>query len=335
MTGPLAQPATRCALFLAAFLCVAPEAADASRHLYVSAFISGQSVVERIPLVSGLPVGKPDVVYSGYGEHIAVAGNGTLYTTPDTNTPVRVYAFAPGSSKPTRTIIIPNIARRCREIGATRVDSIATDAGGNLFAAIDNYFSGAARARQGFQVARSGVRAPCQGVAVYSPVAVGAAAPIQAISIQSQTMPGMTVDASDDLYVADSGRQDVEEFSNAVTDPTFVRTLESAYTFEVQSLANDASGNLFVYLTPWCRTCQGAAINVFSPSAVGNGAPESAILFGGMGHNSLSSIAVEAPYLYAANTLGSVDVYPALANGTQIPLFSVKIPNVSAVAVGP
>ena len=79
---------------------------------------------------------------------------------------------------------------------------------------------------------------------------MGAAAPIQAISIQSQTMPGMTVDASDDLYVADSGRQDVEEFSNAVTDPTFVRTLESAYTFEVQSLANDASGNLFVYLTP-------------------------------------------------------------------------------------
>ena len=123
MTGPLAQPATRCALFLAAFLCVAPEAADASRHLYVSAFISGQSVVERIPLVSGLPVGKPDVVYSGYGEHIAVAGNGTLYTTPDTNTPVRVYAFAPGSSKPTRTIIIPTSldgVERLGQRGSTR-----------------------------------------------------------------------------------------------------------------------------------------------------------------------------------------------------------------------
>jgi hypothetical protein len=289
-------------------------------------------LVERFALVNGLPKGMPDMVYAGYGGQIAVSGNGTLYTKMSSQTPVSVYAFAPGSSQPTRTIVIPNIGRRCRNVEGTLVDSIATDARGDLFAAIDNYESGVVRTGRGLRVENAGRRAPCQGVAVYGPQATGQAAPIQSIAFASTTMPGMAVDASTNLYVADQGLQDVQEFATAVRNPTHTRTLEGSYTFEVQSIATDGSGNLYAYLTPWCKSCQGSALNVFSSTSE---SPTSSMLFEGTPYNQLTSIAVDAPYVYAANALGSVDVYTAQAKGTRLPVYSLPVPNVSSVAVGP
>lgn len=332
MTGPCAQPAARYAALLTALFAVVPQAAHA-RHLYVSSY-NGGPMVQRFALVNGLPKGAPDKVYAGYGGQIAVSENGTLYTKLSTQAPATVYAFAPGSSQPTRTIVIPNIGRRCRNVEGTLVDSIATDARGDLFAAIDNYESGVVTVQR-LRVESTGLRAPCQGVAVYSPQATGQAAPIQSIAFNSTTMPGMAVDARTDLYVVDAGLQGVREFSRAVRNPAPTRALESSYTFEAQSLATDRSGNLYVYLTPWCGNCQGAALNVFPPTAKGGDPPAIAMLFDGQPYNDLNSIAVEAPYLYAANALGSVDVYNAPANGTQLPVYSLQVPNVSAVAVGP
>jgi len=220
-------------------------------------------------------------------------------------------------------------------VEATRVDSIATDARGDLFAAIDNYESGVVRTTQGLRVENAGRRAPCQGVAVYGPQATGQAAPIQSITLLTTTMPGMAVDGSTNLYVADEGLWDVQEVSTSVRRPTHTRTLESTYTFEAQSLATDRAGNLYVYLTPWCSTCQGAALNVFPPSAMGKDAPASAMQFNGQSYNALNSIAVELPYVYAANSLGSVDVYDAQANGMHLPVFSLQVANVMSLAVGP
>jgi len=340
-----ALQAIACALFVALavfgleYRCFA---ASAPGHLYVSRHVgsSGQQtwVIDRFPLVNGFPAKRADKSYPGYGSQIAVAANGTIYMPAGNGiTPVHIYAIDPGNDKADREITIPNTARRCENPGRTTVDSIATDANGYLFAAVDNYFSGIGpRLHRSRRSLDKGTGLPCQGVAIFSPSASGSASPVQAISLTTTYMPTQTVDAADNLYVADTGSGEILEYSNAVNAPQFARELGSLYTYVAYSLATDSSANLYVYDAPECRTCNDGAINVFPPSASGQDPPSSSITLEGMKFNDFGGIAQGGGYIYATNlALRRIDMYHVTDNGKVKPFFHRRMSDLATIAVGP
>ena len=100
-------------------------------HLYLSTGLpSGGTQTVRYPLVNGIPLQSPDLVYPGVGAPTAVGRDGTFYATesaiPNFGQAV-IDAFLPGFPTPSRRIELT--------LGtfATDVTSLTIGAGGYLY----------------------------------------------------------------------------------------------------------------------------------------------------------------------------------------------------------
>jgi hypothetical protein len=309
-----------------------PGSGTAAAHLYVAIFTASRRLeIERFRLHKGIPARDPDLVYQGYGGLLALSGDGTLYSTVG-QSPNVVDAFSPDNVTPVREI---DVTPRCGPSSFTVISAIAADPSGYLFVLIYSY-PGLARSRALRDAPSPDSRTPCNGVAIYGPNASGKAQPVQAIHFSTAAqLNGLAVDASDNLYVSGNYPSEVEEFSNAVVDPTRTRTFSGKYIGDIRSVATDSAADLFIanaeqsYSSGW--------INRYAPNAKGRGAPANTIYLQGSGQHLhlLYSIAVQGRYLYADDTTQSVDLYYARKNGEQTPIDSLTASKVDSVAVGP
>jgi len=262
---------------------------------------------------------------------IAVAGNGTLYATLG-QSPIVVDVFSPDSNRRVRRIRVEP-ACHFSSSGFNVVNGIAADASGYLFVLIYSY-PGAAPSRP----SRAGgtwpdARTPCNGVAIYAPYAEGKAHPVQAIRFSNAArLDGLAVDRNDNLYIG--GGSVVNEYSNALADPTLTRTFSGKYLGTVRAIATDSRGDIFIANA--AQSYSSAWIDRYSPEASGGGAPTSMFELNGSGPHWLWSMAARQRYLYVNDTGSSVDVYDALKNGTQSPIDSLmESKKVDTVAAGP
>lgn len=305
-------------------------------HLYVS--VSPQSnpnyvSVKVFPFVKGIPQSKPDRVYRGHGEIIAVSSDGTLYASdPLSASPMTVYAFDGGHTKLDRTIRIPypsNCGVSSSQV--TQINALAADPQGNLFAGILTYDQDASRRPHWKAPLRPSLHVPCDGVAIFAPDAKGRAKPIQSIDLGLQAwVNSLAVDASDNLYIGNYPTA-ILQYANAVKSPTQTRSFQTRYAGWVSSLATDAAGDIFVSNTNY----QTAVIDRYAPNVPSQGPPTNEIALAGSGFHSLLSIAVRGRDLYADDKIDSVDLYHARKNGPQNPFYSLTFFYVRSVAVGP
>ena len=299
---------------------------DASAgHLYVAIVTATRrTAIDRFALRNGIPQAKPDRVFQGSSGYIAVSGHGTLYATLG-QAPIAVDVFSPDRIRPVRHI---RIEPRCGPSSFTVINAIATDKNGYLFVVIYSY-PGASPEN----------RTPCNGIAVYAPNAKGRAQPVQTIRLANAAgTNGLAVDANDNLYVSENYPSEVDEYSNAIVNPTRTRTFSGQYLGGIRSVATDAAGDLFIgnaensYSSAW--------INRYLPSASGSGPPANTIDLAGSGPHLLYSIAVRHRYLYADDSQQfanpqNVDLYYARKNGVQSPFYSLQEPKIDSIAVGP
>jgi hypothetical protein len=309
---------------------------EKANHLYVS--VSPQNdpnsvSVKRFPLVNGIPQGKPDRVYPGHGQLVAVSSYGTLYASdPSTGRGMTVYAFDGGNTKPDRTIQLP-FPRNCGVYSSqvTQINALAADPQGNLFVGILTFDQGASRRPHTSASLRPSGRTLCNGVAIFAPDAKGRAKPIQSIDLgQSAWVNSLAVDAADNLYIGNYPTA-ILQYANAVKDPTQTRSFQVRSPAWVSSLTIDAAGDIFVSSTNY----QTAAIDRYTPKVPSQGPPTNEIALAGSGFHALLSIAVRGRDLYADDKISSVDLYHARKNGPQTPFYSLAFPYVRSVAVGP
>jgi hypothetical protein len=306
-------------------------------HLYVS--LSPQHnpnyvSVKRFPFVNGIPRSKPDRVYRGHGQLIAVSNDGTLYAAdPAASAPtMTVYAFDGGRTKLDRTIRLP-FPTNCGVYSSqvTQINALATDPQGNLFVGILTYDQGATRRPHAKAPLRSSLSVPCNGVAIFAPDAKGRAKPIQRIDLGQQAwVNSLAVDAADNLYIGNYPTA-ILQYANAVKNPMQTRSFQTRYAGWVSSLATDAAGDIFVSNTNY----QTAVIDRYAPTVPSQGPPTNEIALAGSGFHALLSIAVRGRDLYADDKIASVDLYYARKNGPQTPFYSLAFPYVRSVAVGP
>lgn len=305
-------------------------------HLYVS--ISPQRnpnyvSVKRFPFVNGVPQSKPDRVYPGHGQLIAVSSDGTLYASdPASAATMTVYAFDGGVTKPDRTIRLPfptNCGVSSSQV--TQINALAADPQGNLFVGILTYNQGASPRPHTKALLRPALRVPCNGVAIFAPDAKGQVKPIQSIDLGQQAwVNSLAVDAADNLYIGNYPSA-ILQYANAVKNPTQTRSFQTRSAGWVSSLATDASGDIFVSNTNY----QTAVIDRYAPNVPSQGPPSNEIALAGSGFHALLSIAVRERDLYADDKIDSVDLYYARKNGPQTPFYSLAFPYVRSVAVGP
>jgi hypothetical protein len=173
---------------------------------------------------------------------------------------------------------------------------------------------------------------PCEGVYVYSPTANGDATPIQIIKLPNALpLSSMAVDANDNLYVLLDAEM-VQEYANAVTEPTPTRTFRQSSSLRFLSLALDDAGNLFLAKNDY--SFKNGRIERYTPTAKPNGHPTSTIVLDA-NVNLLASIAAAVRRLYVVNDPEHVDVYRARKGGMQGPILSRPFHNVDTVATTP
>lgn len=311
-------------------------AAGRAHHLYVS--VSPKSnpnyvSVDRFPLVNGIPQSKPDRVYPGHGQLIAISSDGTLYAAdPAASSSLTVYAFDRGASKPDRTIRVA-FPRGCVSTSSllTQISALATDSQGNLFVGIFTYNQGFVRGLHTTPSAQPLVSIPCNGVAIFAPDAKGQPKPIQSIDLgYLGEVNSLAVDSADNLYVGNYPT-DILQYANAVVHPKQTRLFHTRSPGWVSSLATDVAGDIFISNTNY----QTAVIDRYTPEVPSQGPPTNEIQLAGSGFHTLLSIAVRGRVLYANDKIDSVDLYHARKNGPQTPFHSQAFAYVSSVAVGP
>jgi hypothetical protein len=308
-------------------------AAHRTGHLWISVETSTHyPSIERFRLINGVPETTPDLVYDGYGGNIAVAGDGTLYSDARDYASA-VFAFSPNSNQPSREITIP--ARHACDRGSggsAEISALAANAAGYLFVGIYTTptLSRSARHRD-----RNRAKFPrlCEDVAVYAPTANGKAVPLQLIHYpKPHWLMGLAADEEDNVFVDDS-TYEVDEFSNAITDPKRTRVFSGAYVGYAHSIATDANGNLYIGSTG--VSYKNGRIERYAPDAGGSGPPTSTIVLPS-GVHLLESIAERGRVLYVDDVDKGIDLYHARKNGSQTPFYSFTAATyIFSVATGP
>lgn len=306
---------------IAAASAIVPLTAQAAvtGHLYVAT--GGQPYeIDRFPLNDGLPAAQPDLRIPGWYIALTVGPDGTLYGFKVNND---VDAFAPGQTKPERTIIFPNLG------SFLTIGGLAVDRNGYLFVAYSTYFSGA-RAR--FPARHDAVNYPALGAVAYAPGASGHAQPVSAVGLNGQYVNGVAVDRHDKLFISNDYANQVPQFNHAVRDPDPVGYLTVSMSYP-ESLRVDREGSLYeldgAYLTK-------NGVLVYAPGSGKSTPPASAIIFAKQ-FQYVRDIAVWGKYLYASDFgyTSTIDVYVAGANGPQSPILSQPERQVNVIAAGP
>jgi hypothetical protein len=307
---------------IAAASAVAPLAVQAAvtGHLYVAT--GGQPYeIDRFPLNDGLPSAQPDLRIPGWYIALTVGSDGTLYGFKANN---NVDAFAPGQTKPERTINFPNLG------SFLTIGGLAVDKRGYLFVAYSTYFSGA-HTRLATRV-HDGFSYPALGAVAYAPGASGHAQPVSAVGLNGQYVNGVAIDGHDRLFISNDYADQVPQFTHAVRDPDPAGYLAVSMSYP-ESLRVDREGNLYeldgAYLTK-------NGVLVYAPGSGGNTPPASSIIFAKQ-FQYVRDIAVWGKYLYASDFgyTSTIDVYVAGANGPQNPVLSQPERQVNAIAAGP
>jgi hypothetical protein len=282
--------------------------------------------VGRFPLYNGIPASKPDRLYPGRYTVLAAGNDGTLYAVGKRG----IYVLPPGLAQPARVIDFPSLVRQCTY--PAQIDAIAVDSAGYVFVAYTTYFSGV-RQRDGSRYdAAPDAKFPCLGVVVFAPGANGHAKPVQAIPLGGTYLQGVTVDGSDNLFVANDAFDRVMEFVTPVTDPDLSAYQHVSMSYP-NALATDDAGNLFVLDGSLLKK---NGVLVYPPGAGSGTPPSSAIVFQSK-YSYVNSIAVRGQLLYASDFgyRSTIDVYPSLANGNVAPIASIPEPYVGGIAAGP
>ncbi|MGA8532782.1 MAG: hypothetical protein WB615_01595 [Candidatus Tumulicola sp.] len=295
-------------------------------YLYVASHTPGDASISisRFLLHDGVPEASPDLTIPGYGNLIAVAGNGTLYALGvGSGYRPSVFAFRPGQTQPSRTIALPSLDH-CFPTGSGDFApvAVAADAAGYVFVSLYSYDN----------VLQPRDSKPCEGVWVYAPTANGQAKPVQIIGFPVPSyLNGLAVDAQDNLYVLQNQVQ-VVEYSNAVKNPVQSRVFPEMPDRHTQSLAADALGNVFIGRDHGDYTS--GRIDRYGPNAKPR-QPTSSILLQAPGLHFLYSMATLSKHVFVDDNFANVDVYRAFAHGPQSPMFTLEIANVDSIAAGP
>jgi hypothetical protein len=325
------QTPIACGLSLAA-LTPSIASAGAAGHLYAEAFeyASTASVaIYRFPLKNGIPTTKPNLTITGYGGGIAVSGNGTLYVSGG-SPHNQIFAFPSGSTKPQRSITIPAMLNCFSSLPAVP-GPIAADVHGNLFVALNSFDS----LNRSVPAARRRVVGDwrlCYGVAIFGPKQHGGERPEHEVIFSSnQYVAAVGVDDAENMYASMFPSSLVQEYSNALRNPVPTQVFPwQPSTVFVGGLATDSGGDVYM-LNQWNE------VRVFPPSGM---QLRNDMTFEAP-HDGATSIAATSQYVYVANDhfikMGaeSVDIYKAGASGAQKPVFSLPVPGLVAVAIGP
>jgi hypothetical protein len=247
-------------------------------------YFDGSAVLERFPLVDGVPVAVPDLSFGAFAlyDPIAVAANGDVYGFP-TNAPGTVAVFGAGSTVPKRTLTLqPSCASPA---------TLALDRAGDLYVGCGAYPSSGRWHRSDAHETAS-----IFGIVVYSSGAAGNATPTATISFESNLLPSYTpwstVDAAGDLEVVvplPHFSHGVAIYATPATHPTLIRSFRSA-AFNGGTIESDPDGGI------WTGSGPSSTISKFAADSSGSVEPVQSITGADL---ATQQIAVGGSYIYA------------------------------------
>jgi hypothetical protein len=316
-------------LSLAAALPPSIASAATAGHLYAATYTGATNadLIYRFPLKNGIPTTKADLTIPGTWGAVAVSRDGTLYATGGARS-LQIFAFPYGSTKAQRTITIPPMYQCTTNGLPISIGAIAADVHGDLFVALNGVGPGSARVTTATRRVANDWSL-CEGVAIFGPEQRGGERPEHEIALTAgEYVLAVAIDDTENLYASLVAAAVVQEYANAFSHPQLTRVFpwqpSSAF---IDGLSTDALGNVYLLNAD-------NEVQVFPPSGM---QMRNDMTFQSP-HDRVSSIAATSQYVYAANywTTSSVDIYSAVAVGGQTkPLFSVPLPGLASVAVGP
>ena len=292
-----------------------PRTASAE-HLYVAS--SGPQTIVRYPLVNGIPQ-QPDWTYDSptLPTSMAIDAQGNLYSAQFQ----KIDVFKPTDQRPSSEIDIPQ-SDACDNGAGTYTSAVAINPSGYVAASIDNWFSGMREERGGPSVI-------CQGVATFAAGARGPAVPVNVFGLPGNTFVSSTIDRQDNLYITDSAREKIFEFSHPEGRQRLVRSISGSAITSPFGLATGPAGELYAF----DGSTNIAVVDVYKPKESGQGPPARQLVFPKSAHV-FPYIAVAPGFLYVS-AYGAVDVYRASSSGPATPLFTFPIFSNLTIAVGP
>lgn len=316
-------------LSLAAALPPSIASAGAAGHLYVATYsgATNADLINRFPLKNGIPAMTPDLTIPGAWGALAVSRDGTLYATGEVRSR-QIFAFPYGSRKAQRTITIPPMYQCTTNGLPISIGGIAADVHGDLFVALNGVGPGSSTVRTATRRVANDWSL-CEGIAIFGPEQRGGERPEHEIVLTAgEYVLALAVDDTENLYVSLVAAAVVQEYANAFSRPNPTRIFPwQPSTGFIDGLSTDADGDVYLLNLD-------SEVQVFPPSGM---QMRNDMTFQSP-HDRVSSIAATSQYVYAANywTASSVDIYSARAVGGQMkPLFSLPVPGLSTVAVGP
>lgn len=280
-----------------------------ARHLYV-----GRSAeVDRYPFINEIVQTQPDAHYPATFP-IAVGPGGNLFasTTSGSGPQAQVGEYSTSSGALVRTLTVTP------QKGAwlfVRLMAMAVDRHGYLFVAYD-------ATRQG---------AEQHGILAYKPFAHGSDPPTASLLVgRSEIIEGLTTDASDNLYVSATNRDEVEVFSMPTSQPVILRKIRGPAMVSPRGLVIDGTGELYA----GCGDPNsGPYVLAYPQTASGDPKPDRKVLVPISVDSGTQSVAVIGSHLFAA--LFQVDELNKLVGGPQKPEAVINVGDASSIAVGP
>jgi len=177
----------------------------------------------------------------------------------------------------------------------------------------------------------------CSGVVTFAPSASGHAVPLSTIPVNTSDLEGVTLgispDATERLFIADTDNARVLEYANPVHAPRQVTTLQTGITYPT-GLATDAIGDLYVLDGYGCGS---NSVNVYGPNSGPQTAPLRRMTFD-INSDYAQGLAYRDGYLFTYQACSSperLQLYDPAASGPTSPLYQLEIEDGTAFSVGP
>jgi hypothetical protein len=342
----------------------APAVAATAHHLYISIDSGSVHEIRRFPLASGKVTHRVDLTYVGVSSPLAIAPSGKLYAStgsPGSGISGSVSAFAPNTTKPAATIVLPVPTEYPLSGLAAFATALAIDAKGYLYV--------------GYATAPP-VECADSGIYMFAPGARGNAKPVAQIEMSGADVYALSFDPKGRLVVGvgplihgGDCAGGVGDALVTVADPLHAATpLQSLYgmtfgPYEPEfgfergtdicgfGATVDASGRAITLAEPACfAQGLGATVAVYEPYASGFAGPQSSIVLTGPATPAGGAMQLAADgddvfvplsgAMYKDIELSAAFEYD-ISNGlSQTPLDVIGFPEhgslaVSGVAVGP
>jgi hypothetical protein len=282
-----------------------PDKRRIDGHVYVGDQV-GTGDLNQYPVVNGVMQTTPSGTISNAYAPIALS-NGELYALSSNASTFLINVYAVPSLTLERSLDIPS----CGAPGTASIPAIAIAPTGNLYVLYECGIVGEGQ---------------LYGVLAYPPGAGGDQQPVQNIQIclgYTDSAWGLAVGHQGQLYVANTGLNEIQVFADPETNPKIVRTITLGYS--PYQIAVDRSAGEF-YVNPIYQ----APIYAYPEMAHGSAQPQREIVASNnVGEGGMTIL---GPYLFA--TGGGVAQLYKRRNGNQTPIATITDRFADSVAAG-